>query len=61
MNPSMHQKVIWNGFYTDFSSIKDRKWDGFIITGAPIEKMEFEDVEYWDELKKKSWTGRRKM
>ncbi len=38
-------------FYTDFSSIKDRKWDGFIITGAPIEKMEFEDVEYWDELK----------
>ena len=38
-------------FYTDFSSIKDRKWDGFIITGAPIEKMEFEDVEYWNELK----------
>ena len=38
-------------FYTDFSSIKDRKWDGFIITGAPIERMEFENVEYWDELK----------
>jgi homoserine O-succinyltransferase len=38
-------------FYTDFDSIKGRKWDGFIITGAPVEKMDFEDVEYWDELK----------
>lgn len=38
-------------FYTDFKSIKEKKWDGFIITGAPVEKMEFEEVEYWDELK----------
>ncbi len=38
-------------FYTDFESIKGRKWDGLIITGAPVEKMEFEEVEYWDELK----------
>lgn len=39
-------------FYTDFGSIKDRKWDGLIITGAPVETMEFEEVEYWDELTK---------
>ena len=32
--------------------IKDQKYDGMIITGAPVEKMEFEDVDYWDELKK---------
>lgn len=38
-------------FYTDFESVRGRKWDGLIITGAPVEKMEFEDVEYWDELK----------
>ncbi|MCM1288829.1 MAG: homoserine O-succinyltransferase [Clostridium sp.] len=37
-------------FYTDFDSIKHRKWDGLIITGAPVETMEFEEVEYWDEL-----------
>lgn len=37
-------------FYTDFDSVKKRKWDGLIITGAPIEKLKFEDVEYWDEL-----------
>ena len=37
-------------FYTDFDSIKNRKWDGLIITGAPVETMEFEEVEYWDEL-----------
>jgi homoserine O-succinyltransferase/O-acetyltransferase len=37
-------------FYTTFSEIKDRKFDGMIITGAPVEMMRFEDVEYWDEL-----------
>lgn len=37
-------------FYTDFSKVKSRKWDGLIITGAPVELMEFEDVEYWKEL-----------
>ena len=37
-------------FYTTFSEIKDRKFDGMIITGAPVEMMPFEDVEYWDEL-----------
>ena len=38
-------------FYKTFDQIKHRKFDGMIITGAPIEKMEFEEVDYWDELK----------
>ena len=37
-------------FYKEFSDVKDRYFDGMIITGAPVEKMEFEEVEYWDEL-----------
>ena len=37
-------------FYKEFQDVKDRYFDGLIITGAPVEKMEFEDVEYWDEL-----------
>ncbi len=38
-------------FYTTFSEGKDKKFDGLIITGAPIELIDFEEVEYWDELK----------
>jgi homoserine O-succinyltransferase/O-acetyltransferase len=38
-------------FYTDFSQIKHKKYDGLIITGAPVEQMEYEDVTYWDELR----------
>lgn len=37
-------------FYKEFEDVKDRYFDGLIITGAPVEKMEFEEVEYWDEL-----------
>ena len=37
-------------FYTDFDHVKDRYFDGMVITGAPVEKMPFEEVEYWDEL-----------
>lgn len=37
-------------FYKTFDDIKDSKFDGMIITGAPVEKMEFEDVDYWEEL-----------
>lgn len=37
-------------FYTIFSEIKHRKFDGMIITGAPIEHLNFEDVNYWQEL-----------
>lgn len=39
-----------NQFYQNFWEIKDRKFDGLIITGAPVEQMEFEEVDYWDEL-----------
>ena len=37
-------------FYKTFEEVKDRYFDGMIITGAPVEKMEFEDVDYWQEL-----------
>ncbi len=37
-------------FYNTFDDIKDNKYDGMIITGAPVEQMEFEEVDYWDEL-----------
>lgn len=37
-------------FYTYFDELKDEKFDGFIVTGAPIEHLEFEDVSYWKEL-----------
>ncbi len=38
-------------FYNTFSEIRDKKYDGLIITGAPVEQMPFEEVNYWDELK----------
>ena len=37
-------------FYKVFDEIKDKNFDGMIITGAPVEHMEFEEVEYWQEL-----------
>ena len=37
-------------FYKSFDEVKDNRYDGFIITGAPVEQMEFEEVDYWDEL-----------
>ena len=37
-------------FYKRFEDVKDQKFDGMIITGAPVEQMKFEEVEYWDEL-----------
>ena len=37
-------------FYKSFDEIKNNKYDGCIITGAPVEHLEFEDVDYWDEL-----------
>ena len=37
-------------FYKTFDEVKDKKYDGLIITGAPVEQMEFEEVDYWDEL-----------
>ena len=38
-------------FYTTFDDIKDRHFDGMIVTGAPVEHLPFEEVDYWDELK----------
>ncbi|MEM0978185.1 MAG: homoserine O-succinyltransferase [Pseudomonadota bacterium] len=38
-------------FYQPFQAIKDRRFDGFIITGAPIEHLPYTDVTYWEELK----------
>lgn len=37
-------------FYKTFDDVKDRNFDGLIITGAPVEQMPFEEVDYWDEL-----------
>jgi len=39
-----------NKFYVTFEDIKKRKFDGMIITGAPVEQMEFEEVDYWEEI-----------
>ena len=44
-------------FYRPFQEVKDEKFDGLIITGAPIEHLPFEEVTYWDELKEvMDWT-----
>ncbi|MCQ2236754.1 MAG: homoserine O-succinyltransferase [Bacteroidales bacterium] len=37
-------------FYKDFEEVKGHKYDGMIITGAPVEQMQFEQVDYWNEL-----------
>ncbi|MDF0725753.1 homoserine O-succinyltransferase [Cytobacillus sp. S13-E01] len=62
ISPETHEskttpKLHLEQFYTTFSDIKHKKFDGMIITGAPIEHLEFEDVTYWTELKKiMEWT-----
>ena len=40
-----------NKFYIYFNDIKHKKYDGMIITGAPVENLEYEEVNYWEELK----------
>ena len=47
-NPIEHMMM----FYKDFDVLEKEKFDGMIITGAPIEHLEFEDVEYWNEISK---------
>lgn len=37
-------------FYKTFNEIKDERFDGMVVTGAPVENMEFEQVDFWDEL-----------
>lgn len=44
--PIEHMKA----FYTDFEQMRHEKYDGMIITGAPVEQMPFEEVSYWDEI-----------
>ena len=39
-------------FYRDFAQMRKEKFDGMIITGAPVEQLDFEDVNYWDEMRK---------
>ena len=44
-------------FYQTWEEVKHRKFDGFIITGAPVETLDYEDVTYWDEMKRiLDWT-----
>lgn len=46
-------------FYTTFHQIQNQKFDGMIITGAPVELLEFEQVKYWSELKEiMEWTNK---
>ncbi len=43
-------QVYLDRFYDRFENVKNRKWDGLIITGAPVENIDFTEVDYWDEL-----------
>ncbi len=49
VSKNVSQEHLLN-FYKSFDELKDRKFDGMIITGAPVENMAFEDVDYWPEL-----------
>ncbi|HKM09851.1 MAG TPA: homoserine O-succinyltransferase [Candidatus Methanomethylophilaceae archaeon] len=50
-------KEYLDRFYITFDDVKHRKFDGMIITGAPVESISFEEVDYWDELKEiMDWT-----
>ena len=44
------QKEHLDAFYETFDDVKDQRFDGLIITGAPVEHLEFEQVDYWEEL-----------
>jgi homoserine O-succinyltransferase len=55
LHPKLHEskntsKEHLLSFYKHFEDIKERKFDGLIITGAPVEQMPFENVDYWSEL-----------
>lgn len=56
ISPSTHESKNTSAshlerFYTTFDKIKNDNFDGMIITGAPVEHLEFEEVDYWNELK----------
>ena len=48
--PRHTSKQYLSEFYGTFAEVRNRKFDGFIVTGAPVELMDFEKVAYWDEL-----------
>lgn len=48
--PTHTPKDYLTEFYGTFKDVKKKKYDGFIITGAPVEFLDFEDVAYWEEL-----------
>jgi len=48
--PTHTSQDYLSAFYGTFNDIRHKKYDGMIITGAPVENMEFEDVAYWDEV-----------
>lgn len=57
LSPSSHEskntsKSHLEKFYKNFNEIKGQKFDGMIVTGAPVENLEFDDVDYYNELKK---------
>ena len=56
MNTATHEsknasKTHLDTFYTTFDQIREKKFDGMIITGAPVEQLPFEEVDYWNEMK----------
>jgi homoserine O-succinyltransferase/O-acetyltransferase len=62
LRPATHEakttkKSHLDQFYVTFDLVKNRKFDGMIITGAPVEQLRFEEVNYWEELKEiMEWT-----
>ena len=48
--PSHTPQDYLTEFYGTFADVRHKKYDGFIITGAPVEKLDFEDVAYWEEV-----------
>lgn len=62
LHPASHQSKNTSeehleNFYTTFDAVRDQKFDGFVITGAPVEQMEFGEVNYWEELARiMDWT-----
>ena len=49
-NPTNTSQLHMDRFYHSFDEVKNKKFDGLIVTGAPVEKLDFSDVKYWDEL-----------
>ena len=53
----IHRTSHLHKFYQSFEEIRNQKFDGFIITGAPVEQIPFEEVDYWEELREiMEWT-----